>query len=482
MTVQRRPAPGVKPACPLPAEALRNDELTLENEALRTSMQRYENMAQELYTLFNTAPIGLMTVDANGVIIKTNATLAAILGLAPEHLEGRPFIVHLEPVDHAAFFHCLRHHDHDSSEAGCVLQLKSDGTPRYIDFRINVIIEEQDSAARIHPPAQEQDEDLALALCAIVDISALKQYERQLLEEHERYQLISENVRDVVFSLDERFRFRYLSPSLDFHFPGLRMLPQWTIWRRLLHRVENRETLLQVKRHMQLLLDSGVRADFSIECDVEARDEHGARTVLEVVLSCHFREGVFEGVVGVAREITRRVELEESLRAANEKLHRLATEDQQLGVTNRYLLDQLYTAAHTAAVASGEPLAVVLIDLDHFKQVNDTFGHLVGDIVLKRMARLLFDEKPPDCHFGRWGGEEFLLICPGWLVEEAHELAESMRRRLEALPHPEMSGAVTASFGVAALREDETLSQLLTRADDALYAAKAQGRNTTALG
>ena len=137
----------------------------------------------------------------------------------------------------------------------------------------------------------------------------------------------------------------------------------------------------------------------------------------------------------------------------------------------------------SAAAASGQPVGVAIFDMDHFKLVNDTYGHPVGDEVLRWVAAQCGALLPPEAVLGRIGGEEFTVILPG--ADELHTMAamDAVRQHIARLPVPTRRGAlmVTMSIGVAALdhHHEMTLDQLLERADHALYQAKRGGRNRT---
>lgn len=143
-----------------------------------------------------------------------------------------------------------------------------------------------------------------------------------------------------------------------------------------------------------------------------------------------------------------------------------------------YHLERMVAARPTA-------LAVIIADLDHFKQVNDTYGHVAGDVVLKHVAATLKTAgvRPGDL-VGRFGGEEFLIVLPETSLEQALEVAEAARRAIEALVIPQKGQEITltSSFGVTAWKADddyeaEPAQTLLERADEALYQAKREGRN-----
>ena len=120
--------------------------------------------------------------------------------------------------------------------------------------------------------------------------------------------------------------------------------------------------------------------------------------------------------------------------------------------------------------------AVILLDLDHFKSVNDTYGHPVGDTLLTATARVLQQRVRLDDVVGRWGGEEFLVVCPSTGLDDAAALAETLRARIAARDFPGI-GHRTASFGVAVSAPGDTAATLVERADAALYEAKRLGRN-----
>jgi two-component system, chemotaxis family, sensor kinase Cph1 len=122
------------------------------------------------------------------------------------------------------------------------------------------------------------------------------------------------------------------------------------------------------------------------------------------------------------------------------------------------------------------PLTVILFDIDNFKQVNDTYGHDVGDAVLKNVAANVKNTLPEDVSFGRWGGEEFIIIAPNKSLEQGRGIAKLVRQAMEENVLDKV-GVVTASFGVAILQENDESKDILKSADQALYKAKQNGKN-----
>lgn len=165
------------------------------------------------------------------------------------------------------------------------------------------------------------------------------------------------------------------------------------------------------------------------------------------------------------------------LEAANETISRLARTDELTGLHNRRSFNEIFSLALSAARRHGHPLSLISIDLDHFKAVNDNFGHSVGDLVLKEFADLLQEMVRDEDVAVRWGGEEFLILLSHTACEAASALAERIRRSFEQNPGIASPLAMTASFGVAQLQDGDHEDALIRRVDDALYRAKYEGRN-----
>jgi len=156
----------------------------------------------------------------------------------------------------------------------------------------------------------------------------------------------------------------------------------------------------------------------------------------------------------------------------------------QFHSANRDSLTNLYTRRRILQQArqlpQSVPVSIVLLDVDHFKQVNDRYGHDQGDYVLQRVALAIGDCVRETDMAARWGGEEFLILMLDTPLTDAQRVAEQIRERLRVLPDTDTL-AVTATFGVAQLHRGETFRELFSRADQALYLGKRQGRDQVVL-
>lgn len=161
------------------------------------------------------------------------------------------------------------------------------------------------------------------------------------------------------------------------------------------------------------------------------------------------------------------------------RLEEMATTDKLTGTTNRQVFDVIFEHVVRHTRRQPRPVSVILLDIDHFKQINDTYGHLGGDAVLQRIATVMRQQVRDGDTICRWGGEEFLILLDDCPLEHAINRAELIRNAIKAqeVIYGRDTISVRASMGVAELREGENSDALLRRADDALYRAKNSGRD-----
>ncbi len=242
------------------------------------------------------------------------------------------------------------------------------------------------------------------------------------------------------------------------------------------------------QREREALRDNGEREDIAREVSLAAKDGR------EIAIALHRSavrddSGALIATVRVMRDLTERDRIERDLRRANDALERsraafeeLAMRDELTGLYNRRELGRRLQVETARALRSTLPFSFLLLDLDHFKSINDRYGHSAGDEVLRVVSRIIENELRVTDTAARYGGEEIAIILPETTAEDALLVAERLRVRL-ARQEFELGDAlpvtVTASFGVATMTRAAAPSPELVfaAADEALYEAKATGRN-----
>lgn len=196
--------------------------------------------------------------------------------------------------------------------------------------------------------------------------------------------------------------------------------------------------------------------------------KEGSECFVELSLSAVQIRGRWHGI-GIARDVTDRKRAEESLKLQ-------ATTDALTGIANRRLFNSFLETEVRRAARHHLPLAVMIVDIDHFKQINDALGHQVGDDVLVELTRLVSEKIRAHDLFARWGGEEFVILSPNCDAENVRLLAEKLRAAVESHPFSDVS-RVTCSFGLTEYCTGDSAEDFIGRADAGLYRAKKGGRN-----
>jgi diguanylate cyclase (GGDEF)-like protein len=170
-----------------------------------------------------------------------------------------------------------------------------------------------------------------------------------------------------------------------------------------------------------------------------------------------------------------------TLKRQYDLLTKMAMHDQLTKLYNRHYLTDVLTSKMAHAARYKTPLSIVLIDIDHFKTINDTYGHVVGDVVLREIADVIEQNARKEDIAARFGGEEFIVVLDGCTLEDARNKAEYLRRQIQARRPAGIE--VTASFGVVQLNgKIDTCTRFFDLADQALYRAKEEGRNKVVAG
>jgi polar amino acid transport system substrate-binding protein len=162
--------------------------------------------------------------------------------------------------------------------------------------------------------------------------------------------------------------------------------------------------------------------------------------------------------------------------SSHKLLTQLAMTDKLTGLHNRAKLDELLQNELDRSKRFHHSFGLVIMDIDHFKEINDTYGHLAGDTVLRELSKLITQQLNPTDKVIRWGGEEFLFICRETDQKEVLERVKKLCLKIEE-HHFSIPSGITASFGLTHYSKGDTIDSIIKRADDALYLAKNSGRN-----
>jgi diguanylate cyclase (GGDEF)-like protein len=226
------------------------------------------------------------------------------------------------------------------------------------------------------------------------------------------------------------------------------------------------------------------------------RETHGSGYVCQPLVAQNHLMGLLyreacgpafaEGTDQLATMLAEQVSLALANLDLREQLRSQAIRDQLTGLYNRRFLEDALTRETGRSARSGEPVAVAILDVDHFKRINDTYGHEAGDAVLRELGQALLKTIRKTDIVGRFGGEEFLILLPGASVEVAQARAlavlEAVRAMEVVIPNGAPLNHITASIGVAAMPLHVARGDMLVAAaDTALYQAKGQGRNRVVL-
>ena len=188
------------------------------------------------------------------------------------------------------------------------------------------------------------------------------------------------------------------------------------------------------------------------------------------------KERVEERTIALSKSNSALVAANVELEEKRLQLEQLAVTDRLTGLYNRFMLDHVLETELYRSQYHSSQFALVLLDIDHFKLVNDNYGHPVGDQVLIEFARLLTNNVRHIDITGRWGGEEFLIICRNTEMVTARTLVETLRGRISQHTFP-VIGSKTSSFGITEYKKGDSIMQMMSRVDKALYRAKRAGRN-----
>jgi len=312
-----------------------------------------------------------------------------------------------------------------------------------------------------------KDRDMA-ALLSTVDM-ALKLHEAKvrLKVREATLEAIMNNASDAIVLFDSEGRIFFWNPAAErlFGYSKEESLDR-NFFELLVPAEDESGWLHAIKGELAQEAVRSLPSGWTVEFKALCRD--GSTVDIEVALST-FEVGSTRYNVGIARDISRRKQFEK-------ELVKLSITDPLTGVYNRRHFERRIRDEIKKARLEGRDLSLVILDLDHFKSINDRFGHDKGDQVLKATTDLIREHLQGKGTLARWGGEEFVILLPGLSAADAADLAETLREGINNMRF-DGDAEITASFGVAGLAPDDTFDTLIKKADNMLYEAKANGRN-----
>ncbi|WP_434509683.1 sensor domain-containing diguanylate cyclase [Desulfitobacterium sp. AusDCA] len=306
---------------------------------------------------------------------------------------------------------------------------------------------------------------------------------KQELKSHQlkRYLYIIEKIKDVIWEMTGDFVFTFVSPNAKDmtgyeaeELVGHKMTDFLTeesknfFYNKALHRVKKRI--------------NGDKEEITLY-DVQFVCKNGLTKWMEVSAKPMFEEEKFIGYIGTTRDITEKKVQEyelskyiEELKVSNEKLEKTAITDILTEAYNRRKFEEDLDLLFNSTEKYGNIFSLIFFDIDHFKTVNDRFGHKVGDKVLQSISKLIRDNIKETDSLYRWGGEEFIILLTEEILESAKIIAEEIRNIIQNFDFG-MGHQITISLGVAEYTPGEDIDQIIIRLDNALFEAKSRGRN-----
>jgi len=426
-------------------------ELELQNDELRRTQAALECSRTRYFDLYDLAPVGYLTLSETGLIQEVNLAAAKLLGTSRDALIDTPLTQFIVPDDQDIHYH-FRHQLGSADEPqSCELRLRrAESRPVWVRLE-----------ASLAPATASDTPSYRLIL---VDIDARKRGEQELNEAQSRLNLVAEigeltfwewdpNTEEVFFAPEWWRQTGYALGELP-----LRL----NEWARLLH-PEDRERILD---HLSRFVETP-KTRSEIQYRLRCKDG-GYRWFMARLRALPTADGPLERVLLVHQDVT------QSRLSADQAVH-LAQHDHLTGLPSRALLDQLANHMLASARRSGGGLAVLFCDLDRFKAVNDTHGHLVGDRLLRAVARRLRTAFREEDLVARLGGDEFIVVLAN--IGDAADAALAARNAIEALtPAYRLDGLelhCLSSIGISLFPQDgQTIEELIRRADLALYQAK----------
>ncbi|MCG7935970.1 MAG: EAL domain-containing protein [Candidatus Thiodiazotropha taylori] len=440
-------------------------ELEIQNRDLMESQKELENVRDQYAELYDFAPVGYLTLDKNGIIKNLNLTAAGMFGAERSQILGKPLSSQLGPGMGRLLFDHLRQAFSSDQKVTADLALKttSDGIGRYV--RADTIV---------HADVENQ----AYCLMNLIDTTERRRAEQAVINERTFLQHVIDGVDNPIMVISLDYKVLRMNEAAKRNALIQKIDPEHACCYQVSHQVnrpcDSDDYPCPLKIVLQTRLPSKVVHNHI--------SEFGTQRKYEVSVSPLFDDnGEIMGVIESAHDITEHLELLDELKERQLSYAHLAQHDALTGLPNRLLFaDRLSQAIHVAH-RNKSMIAILFIDLDRFKEVNDSFNHATGDAVLKEVAvrfQSLFRE---DDTIARMGGDEFTVILTH--IKRDSNAALVAKKLLNIFKKPftiqNHKLYLSASIGISLYPDHgNSVDELVRNADTAMYRAKEEGRNT----
>ncbi len=420
-------------------------ELEMQNEELREAWVGLEESRAKYFDFYDFAPGGFFTFDKQGLILETNLTAARELGMERSLFINKPFRAYIVTDDRKLFDEHLQKVFKSADRQTCDIRLKrKNGSEFYAQLESRVA---RDSFGN------------NICRTSLTDITERKQIEEKLKTASNEWRATFDASRDPIMLIDSEMKIikANLATTKYLLKPFNEILG---------------------KTYFELFQGTDRPP---AECPLEQMKKTKKHEEAELYLSERYIwvrvsfDPIFDDkgnlimFVHIIRDIT-------ESRHAEEELRRLATTDKLTAAYNRIKFEEIIEREIERVKRYNQPLSMIMFDIDHFKKINDTYGHGAGDYVLKTIADIVRETIRKLDYLIRWGGDEFMIISSETNLEKAHLLAERIREITERYKFDNI-GTLTVSFGVTEFKEVDTEESFIRRTDNAMYSAKEKGRN-----
>ncbi len=422
-------------------------------------------------TLFETLIDGVLVLDDQNRLVDFNPSAGRYLNL-PADAVGQPLTKYLPAETRPIFENYKSEGTYQEISVG-------QNDVRYFEVFYDLLAERKNRPAG--------------SLIVFHEITKRKEAEAHLQQTLTRYRMLADNSNDVIWTVDLDGRYTYISPAIE----RLRGYAPEEVLQQTLEEAFCPGSQPLLKNNLRSALDAARNGfpDPPQYLEIEQPCKNGGTIWTEITTRLMLDEnGTPTGFMGVSRDIGERKRMQdqgeiayEKLRAQMEEINALqvqlreqAIRDSLTSCYNRRYLDETIEREIARAGREGYPISLLMVDIDQFKKVNDTYGHPAGDAVLTAMGKLLRHRTRAGDIICRYGGEEFLMVLPNMVLEDALPRADGCRIDLMELetPYEGTKVKITVSIGVASFpTHGSTAAQVIQTADRALYLAKNSGRN-----